>query len=964
MGGRDEEDGAFVGRDDEVDRFTRALTRAGEGQPAVLLVSGDPGIGKSMLLAEAARRAEAELFVGRCVHVGGDAIPLAPLVDLLRQLQRRRDVSQIPSLEALVRLSEQGADSVGDVFTLTLDLLGELGAHGRVIVGFDDLHWGDPATWDLFEHICRNLVDERVVIVGAFRPDEVARDPRVRRRVAELCRLSTVERLTLGGLDRRAVALHATSVLGIPTPPALVDELVRRGEGNPFFTEELVAAHLAGEAIPSLLSDLLEADVADLDLPGRHVLAALAAIGRDADPELLAAVVELDEITTEAAVRAAIGARLVAIDPATDAYRVRHPLIGEVAYNLALPTERRRIHASIAAALRDRPRFALTASDAAGELAFHLDRAADEAGAFAALFDAADAAERIAPAACLAHLERILELWDRCAGPEREDQLIPRLWQAADLASATGRNDVAVELARQAIAEHASGRPGAVVGDASFGPAWQYERLARFLWSSGAMHESAETYARAAELLDAAGESGDAGAALTYAGLAQADLMFCHFELAARWAQRSLDTAAPDDAAALSAARRVLGVVQTLEGRVRVGVDTCRAAVDGTIAPHRWALANAMLAMILFEVGDTDDALRVALDGAAISQRAGFESSFGTFHNGVAARCLVRLGRWTEADEIIAVARAVESTPIGAIQLDAAAAPLAARRGDHAAAADMAARLRAHPSDAFSEAIKEAAVVEVHLAAEEWEQAATIASRALTPEPGVGLRSVSRFTAGLVTATVELALDRLARQESVDLDTLVAELEGRLAVARAHPSSSSSAAAADLSFAAAMITRLTDADAGAFSHAAAAAEQIGDAWLTAWARLLEADAASVSGAAAQAVEAVRAAYSTAADLGAQPLVADAEALARRARISLEADAIPVVAQADAVRLGLTSRESEVLALVAAGRTNREIGAELYVSDKTASVHVSNILRKLGVSSRVEAAAVAQRVGLS
>jgi DNA-binding NarL/FixJ family response regulator len=77
--------------------------------------------------------------------------------------------------------------------------------------------------------------------------------------------------------------------------------------------------------------------------------------------------------------------------------------------------------------------------------------------------------------------------------------------------------------------------------------------------------------------------------------------------------------------------------------------------------------------------------------------------------------------------------------------------------------------------------------------------------------------------------------------------------------------------------------------------------------------------------------------------------------------------VPTVAllgQADVVRLGLTSREAEVLNLVAAGKTNREIGTELFVSDKTASVHVSNILRKLGVSSRVDAAAVAQRVGVA
>ena len=89
---------------------------------------------------------------------------------------------------------------------------------------------------------------------------------------------------------------------------------------------------------------------------------------------------------------------------------------------------------------------------------------------------------------------------------------------------------------------------------------------------------------------------------------------------------------------------------------------------------------------------------------------------------------------------------------------------------------------------------------------------------------------------------------------------------------------------------------------------------------------------------------------------------DIEALARRARISLEPPPVLALGESGAARLGLTSREAEVLALLAAGKTNREIGAALYVSEKTASVHVSNILRKLGVSSRVEAAAIAQRVG--
>jgi DNA-binding NarL/FixJ family response regulator len=128
-------------------------------------------------------------------------------------------------------------------------------------------------------------------------------------------------------------------------------------------------------------------------------------------------------------------------------------------------------------------------------------------------------------------------------------------------------------------------------------------------------------------------------------------------------------------------------------------------------------------------------------------------------------------------------------------------------------------------------------------------------------------------------------------------------------------------------------------------------------------RLHEADAAAAAGEAARAADALRSAHDTATQLGALPLLEDIEALSRRARISVDVTAVTAIQETDVVRLGLTPREAEVLALVAAGRTNREIATELFISEKTASVHVSNILRKLGVTTRVEAAAVAQRLGI-
>jgi DNA-binding CsgD family transcriptional regulator len=118
---------------------------------------------------------------------------------------------------------------------------------------------------------------------------------------------------------------------------------------------------------------------------------------------------------------------------------------------------------------------------------------------------------------------------------------------------------------------------------------------------------------------------------------------------------------------------------------------------------------------------------------------------------------------------------------------------------------------------------------------------------------------------------------------------------------------------------------------------------------------------------AQAAEPLRAAHDVAIRLDAVPLRRELELLAQRGRIQLEPPADPAAAEPEppsvAASLGLTRREAEVLALVAAGRTNRQIGQELFITPKTAGVHVSRILAKLGVTSRGEAAAVAHRLGL-
>src|SRR5436305_10006334 len=174
-------------------------------------------------------------------------------------------------------------------------------------------------------------------------------------------------------------------MLGKPPAQALIDQVIARGQGNPFFTRELVAAHLAGETIPLVLSDLISDEIAGLNGGPRSVLGAVAAIGRETSHALLEAIAELPAAELEAALRTVIDARLLVVDTDTDAYRFRHALLAEVVYADLLPPQRSRLHRRIGEVLESQPAGVLRRADKAGELAFHLDRSGDSEAAFAAL---------------------------------------------------------------------------------------------------------------------------------------------------------------------------------------------------------------------------------------------------------------------------------------------------------------------------------------------------------------------------------------------------------------------------------------------------------------------------------------------------------------------------------------------------------------------------------------------------
>ncbi len=952
----------FLGHAAELATCERAVADARAGVPSVLLVDGDAGIGKSSLVAEAARRADVPLILGRSAHIGGDVIPLAPLMDLLRQVQRSMPETLADRVESMFltqRLapgSGQGMPAVGEVFVPVLELVGRLAGDDAVMIGIEDLHWADTSTWDLFELLARNLFDEHVVLIGTFRANETGTSPAQRRRLAEFTRLPAVHRIHLEGLGRDEVAARITSMVAGPVPAGLVDKILTRGQGNPFYTDELVAAHLAGDALPSVLTDLISADLAGLDRHSRDVLGVVAAIGRESPHDLLVTVSDLDDAIVEAGIRAAMDVHLIVVDEGSEAYRFRHALIGEVVYAELLPSERKRLHRRVADVIA--ARASTSGIDVIGELAFHLDRAGDHAEAFLALLAAADASETVAPAVALRQLERALALWDDVGDAAAGMNRAYRMWQTAELVSGAVGDARAVELARAAF----------TFGPPPLGAAWGHERLGRYLWAAGDLAGSALEYERAAALLESGDEQG--GAAATFAGLAQSELMFGRFSSAEQWCSKVFEVvhSSDDDPSAWVMATRVLGNVRAAQGAVGAGLALSLQAVHAAPSAQTRALATYYLGQALLDAGCYHEAVTVTLDGVADFQLAGLDVGFGGYLDALAAEALIKLGKWHDAEVVLARRDGVEAFNAAHLRLCRTRALGAARRGHIDAARGFLAEALTRPVDSFHQLFLDAVSAEVHLIAGDWQQAALAAERGWEASVDIGPLWSGRFAMFSICAAVEQTLDIQARRQAVDERAVTSRLAERLdrvgsPTERAGDSLSLDTAA-HLAHASAMLTRLTGPDPDAWASAAIAWQELGDPWAVATARLREAEAAASTGKADRATEALRDANRIAVELGAAPLVDEISAVARRTRISLHAP-VPVRLDDTSIgQLGLTPREAEVLGLVANGNTNRQIGETLYVSEKTASVHVSNILRKLAVTSRVDAAAVAQRLGIA
>jgi DNA-binding CsgD family transcriptional regulator/tetratricopeptide (TPR) repeat protein len=938
----------FVGRDRELEQLGRALEAARADGGTTALVTGEAGIGKTRLASEVAARARDagfEVLLGRSIDLVGTELPYQPFVEALRPLG------------ALSPADPGAAGSQLRVFRETLAVLGGHAAAAPVLLVLEDLHWADTSTLDLVVFLAHNLQDRRVLLLTTARADEPSSAERVRRLADGVRRSGSALLVELGPLDHGEVTALLAARAGVPPAAALTEAIAARSEGNPFFAEELLAA--AGDRggeLPRGLRDLLLARVVRLGPATQGLLRLAAAAGRDIGYPLLRDLAALPEPRLRESLREAVDHGVLVAEQASGRFRFRHALLAEAVYSTILPGEREELHARLAEELtRDE-------AAAPAELAPHWAAAGRPREALAASVAGARQAEAVfGLTEAHAHLERALAVWP--AVPDAAElvglDLAELCSWAAELAGQTGAAPRAVELGRRAIELAGEGDRGRA--------ALLHERLGRHLHASGRGDAALPAFERAVALVPQEPPSPERAQALAVLGTGLS--LAWRFDESLAVCEQALTVARR--VGARSAELRALSVLGTdlaYLGRGAEGLERLwqvQRLAEERAEPVMLEQAYVALTDVLAMLGRPGESAR--LGGTALEALRPFGHDHSTL---VANRveALVACGEWDEADRLSAAAlRAL--TASYPHQPLITRAELETGRGDFAQA-------RAHIEAAAPTVRQDPAVATYAGFVAElalWERRWTDAEAAV--DDGLA-QARSRHTAqirvrlcarGLFAQAELAALARARRDDDVVADRLARSrsllASARRAAAQAAaitPNAAGWRALAEAEYQRALGAARPDR----WSEAAGTWERLGRPPLAAYCRWRQAEALVAAGASrAEAGGPLRQAHAVAARIGAAPLLEQVELLAQRARLELAPpDGGPAEEQQGLGELlGLTPREAEVLALVARGYTNREIATTLVISVRTAGLHVSHILRKLGAPNRLEAAAIAHRL---
>jgi DNA-binding NarL/FixJ family response regulator len=954
----------FVGRRDELAQLASAAAGVtGPGRGQLLVIAGDAGVGKSALVREFCGRVSGDGWTaaaGGCVDVTAGALTYAALIGILRHLDRRlgRDVitelagAGIGDLAPLLPGAAAGQPGAGGhLLERVLDFLVRLGEVAPAVVVVEDLHWADSSTRDLIAFLARNIHAARVLLLVTYRADDLHRRHPLTALLAELER-GDAAWLRLAGLARPDVAELVAKTAGAGAA-AGVPQLLDRTGGNPFFIEELLAAPAPVTALPEGLRGVLLARLRDLPDPVLAVLRPASVLGQGFTEDLLAAATGLPLAEIEDALRRAVDHNI--LRAAGGGLRFRHDLMREAVYDDLLPAQRHRLHVAAAAAIEADEAIIDPVGARWGALALHWKAAGDNVRALDASIRAARwASVAGAPSDAADHLETALALWEQAppgSHPDGADRAA-LLDQAGQARYAAGQVLRARALAAAAVTELAGSPDAERV-------ALAHVQVGVYARAAGEAAVSAEALKRAVGLL--AGRPPSPAKAEVMARYATFLMLGDHLRESLAAAEEALDLARRTgsrrvEGYAMCTKGTVLGAVGRLEEGFRLLRDAAAIARE---VGHLDDLTRTFTNLTTVQVfaGLADQAMATAEEGLQLARQQGTMLSYGIATAWYQAHAAVRAGRW---DDALALLDAFPYHALEGYNRVSFAAPrfdVFLQRGDLGAAARTLAPV-----------IEQAAAVDdSQFGISTGIRAAQLALA--TGQPGAARAHIAAALAISVRCDdvwfapklCAIGLAAEAASPAPDpptvaaLTTLLSDIE---ATARSFGGQLLAEPAAFAAMAGAEAAELGGAPQPQAWHAAAEAwDHCGDQYWAAVCKYRAADALlRAKGDRHAAARIAAEALATARALGAAPLAADLEALIRRGRLA----AGPVPDQ-PLRRLGLTERETEVLGLVTEGHTNRQIGDILFISEKTASVHVTNLLRKLGVTSRKEAAEISRQL---
>ena len=981
----------FVGREEQLTELREALA-ADASLPAVVFLAGESGVGKSRLLAELIAAAESDgvrVIGGSCVELAEGEMPYAPLVSALRPLHRTcepvLDELGDESRAQLARLSPEiggaGAASTADgergeaqvwLFEAFLELISRLGEAGPVLFWIEDVHWADSSTRAFLRFLAASLREENVLVVATYRADEMHRSHPLRPVLAELERSPLARRMDLERFDRDELAQQLADILDREPTDDVVERLFTRSEGNPLFTEELLAAGIDGLGpLPPSMREALMVRVERLSPDCRQVVRALAVAGTSTEA-VLGEATGLDATAVSTGLRAAMDAQIAVLDG--ERFGFRHAILREVIYEDLLPGERAELHLCIATAIEATAGGSRSPWEAAA-VAHHFQAGGDQPRALSAAVSASSHVRSLhANHEAAALLDRAVALWPRVDDPEGASGMSEcELLEAAARAHFwAGEEENAVNLFERAIArleepEH-DADPEQVAG--------VLEGLAVAQWSLGNSEQSRVTQKRALDLLPS--DEVTPSRARLLAQQARFLMLQGRFAEACEVAPEAL--AATEELGMESEHAGVLnryGYALFAMGEEEAGAERMEESIrlaettgrDGDLATAYGNYADAF-----HFAGHTHRAWEIAGRGLReISERLernGGSPRAASFIRLDLAGMSLDLGDWAGAEEEL------RSTGMPALGVNRAHAlillgQLALGRGrEDEAAAALEEAYELLRDSLEPQYLAPLAALQSELATRRGD----FATARKAVDEGIdriqfcsddGVRIVEIAVAAIA---VEAEVAERARDlgDDEELDTATARAERLLELARAavedrtRPIGRALLAAAEADGARA---RGTD-EPQLWEEAAARWGEVQRPYPEAKAHWRRAQASLGRGDRRAAAAALAQADSLARPIGAAWLLGEIEGLAQRARLTLDpAERAAAAPTSEETPFGLTARELQVLELVGDGCTNREIGERLFMAEKTASVHVSRILAKLGVRSRTEAAAVAHRHGI-